>query len=104
MFLVVFWVLKTPRPYLLYEKFIVHTYHATLHWILTISDTSGRLMRWRLRLAEFDFEVKYKKGRKNQQAGALCRLLTNSESIRENEDDELLTLDAISLGHQPESV
>ena len=55
----------------MYQRFVVHTDHASLHWLLTIDDPSGRLMRWRLRLAEFDFEVKYKKGKENAQADAL---------------------------------
>lgn len=61
-------------------------------------------MRWRLQLAEFDFEVTYKKGQMNQEADALSHLLTISESVRANQNDELFTLDSISLGHQPEAV
>ena len=71
----------------MYEKFVVHTDHAALHWLLTINDPSGRLMRWRLRLAEFDFEVKYKKGLLNTQADALSRLTTTAETILDDEDD-----------------
>ena len=85
--LAVVWALRTLRPYLMYEKFVVHTDHAALHWLLTINDPSGRLMRWRLRLAEFDFEVKYKKGLLNTQADALSRLTTTAETILDDEDD-----------------
>ena len=81
------WALKTLRPYLMYEKFIVHTDHAALHWLLTINEPSGRLMRWRLRLAEFDFEVKYKKGKANAQADALSRLFTDADTIPDDNDD-----------------
>ena len=76
--LAVVWALKTLRPYLMYERFVVHTDNAALHWLLTIDDPSGRLMRWRLRLAEFDFEVRYKKGKANTQADALSRLDTDA--------------------------
>lgn len=41
-------------PYLMYELFTLYTYHATWHWIFTINDPSSRVIRWRLRLAEFD--------------------------------------------------
>ena len=37
-------------------------------------------MRWRPRLGEFDFEVKYKKGNLNTQADALSRLPTSGET------------------------
>lgn len=75
----------------------MHTHHASLHWLLIISDPSGRLIRWRLRLAEFEFEVKYKKVRKNQQADALSSVIKNSETVREDDGDKLFTLDPISL-------
>ncbi len=38
-------------------------------------------MRWRLRLSEFDFEVRYKKGKVNSQADALSRLATLGETV-----------------------
>lgn len=43
-YLAVVWSLKTLRPYLLNEKFIVHIDHAELQWLLTMSDPSGRLI------------------------------------------------------------
>jgi hypothetical protein len=36
--------------------------------------TPARLVRWALRLAEYDFEIKYKKGEENTNADALSRL------------------------------
>lgn len=53
-FVAVFCTLKTLRPYLLYERFRVHTGHASLHWLFTIDDPSGLLMRWFLRFATYD--------------------------------------------------
>ena len=35
----------------------------------------ARLVRWALRLAEFDFEIKYRKGSENSNADCLSRLL-----------------------------
>ena len=40
-------------------------------------------MRWLLRLSEFNFEVRYKKGKLNTQADALSRLLTLGETMEE---------------------
>ncbi|CAN8070297.1 unnamed protein product [Agarophyton chilense] len=69
--LAVVWALSTLRPYLMGVHFTVYTDHASLRWLLNTADPSGRLMRWRLRLAEFDFEVVYKKRVQNTQADAL---------------------------------
>ena len=44
-------------------------------------------MRWRLRLSEFDFTVKYKRGVLNTQADALSRLPTNGETSVEIDDE-----------------
>lgn len=62
----------------MYEVFIVYTYHAALHFLLISTDPSGRLIRLRLRLAEFAFEIKYKTGKANTQAYELLRLNTMS--------------------------
>ena len=85
--LAVVWTLKTLRPYLLYEKFTVHTDHAALRWLLTIEEPSGRLMRWRLRLCEYTFTVKYKKGKANVHGDALSRLRTRAETVADDWDE-----------------
>ena len=51
---------------------------------MDIQNPSGLLMRWRLRLAEYEFEIKYKLGKLNTQFDALSRLYT--ESPAEHED------------------
>ena len=55
--------------------------------MLNIQDPSGKLLRWRLRLAEYDFEIKYKLGKLNTQADALSRLLTDSEAAHEDMEE-----------------
>ena len=44
--------------------------------MFTMADASNRLARWRLRLLEFDFEIKYRKGAENTVADAISRLPT----------------------------
>lgn len=46
---------------------------------MSLTDASGRLARWRLRLLEFDFTVKYRKGAANAIADAISRLPTFHE-------------------------
>ena len=62
------------------EHFTINTDHSSLRWLMSVSDPSGRLMRWRLRLSEFDYDVEYKKARLNKQADALSRLETLGET------------------------
>lgn len=70
----VFWAFDLLGPYLQGEKFIVTSYHASLRFVMNINEPSDRLIRWRLRLSEYDFVVKYNKGKSNTQADALSRL------------------------------
>lgn len=89
----VIWGLKTLRPYLMNENFTVYTDHEALRWILTINDPSGRHIRWRLSLAEFDFELKYKKGNGNAKADALSRLnIINNATLHDDHDNIPISL------------
>ena len=66
---------------------MVHSDKASLRWLLTIAEPSGRLMRWRLRLSEFDFQILYKKGKLNAQEDALSRLTTLGETTSDHDED-----------------
>ena len=70
----VVWSTLTLRPYLEGSHFKVRTDHNALKWMLTLNDPSGRLMRWRLRLMEYDYEIVYRPGLKHQVPDALSRL------------------------------
>ena len=88
----VVWALTTLRPCLMGERFTVFSHQASLRWLLTITQPSGRLTRWRLRLSEFDFEVGCKKGIFNTQADSLYRLQMLGETASDIEDDILCFL------------
>ena len=85
--LAVVWALTTLRPYLQGVQFTAYSDQASLRWLMTIAEPSGRLMRWRLRLSEFDFAVLYKKGKINTQADALSRLPTSGDTTSAIDDE-----------------
>ena len=68
------WGIKYFRPYLYGKPFKVVSDHKPLKWIMNVKDPGSRLMRWRLQLAEYDFEVIYKPGKQNANADALSRV------------------------------
>lgn len=47
---------------------------------MNVSDPSGRLLCWRLRLSDFKFQIQYKKGICISQADALSRLGTQGST------------------------
>lgn len=77
------------RPYLFGNRFIIETDHNPLVWLYKIKEPNSRLVRWKLKLEEFDFDIQYKKGKENKVADALSRIEINAN---ETED-----LDVISI-------
>ncbi|KAM8718934.1 hypothetical protein ACLKA7_011611 [Drosophila subpalustris] len=53
--------------------FTVITDHASLQWLTTLKDLSGRLARWSLSLQAFNFNVAHSKGKDNVVADMLSR-------------------------------
>ena len=78
--LAIVWAVQLLRPYLEGTHFDLYIDDHALKWMLSGSDHSGRLARWRLRLLEFDFSVAYKKGAKNTIADAISLLPTYGEA------------------------
>ena len=75
--LAIVWAVLTLRPYLEGNRFTLRTDHHSLRWIMNLADASGRLQRWRLRLADFEYDIVHRAGVKHQAADALSRLPTN---------------------------
>jgi len=47
--------------------------HQLLKWLHSVKDPTSRLIRWRLKLTEYEDEVVYKAGQINANADALSR-------------------------------
>ena len=83
--LAIVWACNHYRPYLYGRKFILYTDHRPLEWIFHLRDPASRLCRWRLKLAEYDYSVKYKPGIFNTNADALSRIPLNAITRLTNE-------------------
>ncbi|XP_063891879.1 retrovirus-related Pol polyprotein from transposon 297 [Helicoverpa armigera] len=80
--LAIVWATKYFRPYLFGRKFKIVTDHKPLQWLMNLKEPNSRLTRFRLKLAEYNFTVIYKKGSCNTNADALSRIeIHNDETI-----------------------
>lgn len=61
--LAIVWAVKRLRQYLLGRHFLIRTDHQALIWLKNCKDPSSRLIRWRLKLEEYDYEIQYHKGK-----------------------------------------
>ena len=68
------WSIKKLRTLLLGRKFIVRSDHQPLKYLFEARDVSAKVSRWRVGVAEFDFEVEYMKGSNNLVADSLSRM------------------------------
>jgi len=94
------------RPYLYGHKFCLVTNHQPLTWLYKVKDPTSRLMRWRLKLDEYNYEIIYKPGSANHNADALSRnpqilAITDSPSSRSVEIIELVSLEEDSNPPSP---
>jgi RNase H-like domain found in reverse transcriptase len=72
------WGIMICRPYLDRTRFRVHSYQQALRWLFVVSmnEDNPRLVRWRLALSAYDFEVVYKPGPQQRVADELSRMIT----------------------------
>lgn len=65
---------KKFRPFIEMQDFAIITDHASLKWLMSQKDLSGRLARWSLKLQGFKFEIEHRKGTENVVPDALSRV------------------------------
>ena len=71
-----------------FRPYIFETDHKLLTWLWSFKTPISRLICWRIKLEEYDFEIRYKKGCENSAADALSRI----EIDAQDENDDLLSM------------
>jgi len=79
----IIWPTKYFRTDLLRERLKIRTDHKPLKWLMNFKEPISKLVRWKLQLNEYDYEVEYIKGSQNLEADALGRvnLKINTHSV-----------------------
>jgi len=87
--LAIIWAVKHFRPYLYGRKFTIITDHRPLTYLFGIKDASSQLMRWRLQLSEYDYEIIYRAGGQHSNADCLSRIHMIKDITVDNFNDFL---------------
>ena len=61
------------RHYLYGRPFLVRTDHNALKWLQSFKEPEGQVARWLELLAQYDYKIEHRPGRKHQNADALSR-------------------------------
>lgn len=76
------WAVMHFSPYLLGKKFIVRTDHRPLVYLFGMKKPSSKLIRMRVDLEDFDFEIEFVPGKSNVVADALSRIKVTSNELK----------------------
>lgn len=91
------------RAYLVGKEFILKTDHASLQYLNTAKNLSGRMLRWSLKIQDFKFKILYIKGEENYADGLSRQLCINSVStikpLTHEQKIEILTSYHKTTGH-----
>lgn len=85
--LAVVWEVLILYPYLDGTIFTIRTDHDDLRWTLNISNATGKLETYWLRLSELEFDVVQRAGSKHQAADALSWMPTSGADETTIEDE-----------------
>lgn len=73
-FLAIVWAVQNFRAYLLGRHFTIQTDHRPILGINKLRSANSRILKYHFKLAEYDYEIRYKAGKKNQNADCLSRI------------------------------
>lgn len=77
------------RPYLYGQQFKIRTDHGALKWLLTFKNPEGQTARWLQVLAEYDFVIEHRPGRRHGNADALSRMpCRQCKNTRDNWEEQ----------------
>ncbi|GBP37144.1 Retrovirus-related Pol polyprotein from transposon 412 [Eumeta japonica] len=79
------WAVQHFRPYLYGRKFKIVTDHRPLTWLFNVKDPGSKLIRWRLQLEEFDYEIIHKPGKINSNVDCLSRIPIRNITVDKSE-------------------
>lgn len=105
--LAIVWATQYFRPYLYGKRFRIFSDHKPLQWIFSLKEPSGKLLRWRLKLEQYDYTINYKNGALNTNADALSRIQLNVNEVQkidEIEDLRQACFREYDLASAPDSV
>lgn len=85
--LAIIWATRKFRPYLYGKLFTIVTDHKPLTFLHKTSNPNSMLLRWRLELEEYNYDIQYKPGKINKNADALSRIEIDSLS-----EDKILAI------------
>ena len=77
------------RPYLHRQKFKLITDHRALLWLFrTNRSTNPRIIRWRLFLQDFEFQIEHREGKRHVVADTLSRMFTYTPKHRKEKNEQ----------------
>lgn len=95
---------NTFHQYLANNQFEIITDHSALLSILNNKSDKGKLTRWRAKLLEYNYTIKHRPGRVNENADALSRRQYTIETPTKESNDECLSERANPLPDKQKSI
>lgn len=72
--LAIVWGVKQFRHYLYGQRFKLYTDHKPLIWLANLKEPNSKLIRWKIKLNEYEFDISHLQGKENKVADALSRI------------------------------
>ena len=89
--LAIVYCVKYFRPYVYGRHFTISTDHNPLRWLQSVKDSCDRLLRWSLKLQEYDFTVVHRPGKAHRNADVVSRIKHKSIAALQPDASQLCT-------------